>query len=317
MNYNRMPDGKDFELKPFNIQPTLYSPNVQANYAPQFVQTGKVTYREPQKATPILMNPAYGITTVPPMQAYTVLTNAQYYPTKPFIDQEQVKQATYHSGPIAQQQPQKIPDYNPSFMYYPNQGMKPIDDSMKNNFSSNNSSNQTIISKSAYQRKNYYNEKLPESWSRTPISGIYKDGSVEFDDYDEKLKDMFFTPELDEIKIWHTNDYLWGIQIIYREPWGKDKACFKGNPHYGKNQSPNNFLLSSLKLNYDDNIVEIRVNEGSIITGLYIKTFLGKELKVGKSDNLGDNLVQPLTKAVAIGGSYNNFCLENLYFYLN
>ena len=310
MSYNKFTEIQQFELKPFNTQPTLYEPNTQLNYAPKFKPTRKVTFTESKTSTPIFINPATNHNKTSPTQLFTnsIPTNPQIYPSKPLIYQAQVTENFF--APIAQQ-PQNILDGNSNIMYYPNQGLKTIDNS------GNYSSNQTMTFKSVYKKKDYYNEKLPEPWIRTSISGIYKDGSLEFDDFYENLKDMFFTPELDEMKVWHTDDYIWGIQIIYRDTWGKDKEYYKGNPHYGKNQSPNNFLLSSLKLNYDDNIVEIRVNEGAIITGLYIKTFLGKEFKVGKLDNLGDNLIQPLTKAVSIGGSHNGFCLEHLYFYLN
>ena len=295
MNYNKFQDNKPYELKTLNAQPLLYPSNPQINYAP----TGKVP--SAQVPTNQTKAPSY----------------IKVYASQPIIYQPQLTQT-----PIPINYPslnnQQLPSFNPSYMYYPNQGMPQFIDNSASDGTSKQISKPISkqISKPVTNKKDYYNEILPDYWMRTPILGMYKDGSVEFDDYYEKLQDIFLTPEIDEIKIWHTNDYLWGIQIIYRDSWGKQKEYYKGNPHLGRNQSSNNFTLSTFKLRYDDNIVEIRGNEGIIITGLHIKTFLGREFKVGKLDNLGENLVEPLTKAVSIGGSHNGFCLESLYFYL-
>ena len=315
MNYNKFQENKPFELS--NVRPIVYPSIPQINYAP----TRKINHTENKSISSTSINfvqdPTYNNYNTPayiniyPSQPLIYQTPIPiYYPILNQQQQQQQQPQQLQQQQQQQQQPkqQQQPSYNPTFMYYPNQGMT----------TARERSGSNVISKPIPKltKKNYYNEKLSDSWMRTPIVGAYKEGSLEFDDYYEKLHSMFLTPELDEIKIWHTNDYLWGIQIIFRDSWGKDKEYYKGNPHLGRNQSQNNFLLSSFKLSYDDNIIEIRGSEGSVITGLYIKTFLGREFKVGKLDNLGGNLVQPLTKAVAVGGSHNGLCIEHLYFYM-
>jgi len=58
-------------------------------------------------------------------------------------------------------------------------------------------------------------------------------GFLEFDDYFEKHKDKFFTPELNEITFYFTPDnVIVGLYAVYRDSWGKDdRELYKGNVH--------------------------------------------------------------------------------------
>jgi len=168
------------------------------------------------------------------------------------------------------------------------------------------------------KRENYYGQKPSDPYTRTEVVGAMKETSIEFDDYFETLKDMFFTPEIHEIKLYHTNDYIWGVQVIYRDPWGKDndKEITKAKPHTGKNQQTQNYTMTSIVFDYDDNITDIRGSGNSIVKGLRIGTLKGKVYEIGCKDNYSENLVPNLAKVVGLGGTHNNFCLESLYFYL-
>jgi len=170
------------------------------------------------------------------------------------------------------------------------------------------------IYKPAYN--DYYHKTIESDMiHRSKAVGIVAEGYTEFDDYFEKHIEKFFTPELHEITIYYGPGYIVGLQVIYRDSWGKyDKETYKGELHMPQNINKANCSVGKLTLEYDDYIKEIYVDGTEYITYLKIVSFKGKQLEVGKSFNLLENQVQDMTRVIGFGGSYG-MCLAGIYFY--
>jgi hypothetical protein len=303
MDYQQLIEKKTIELKPFH--PTISKPTTGLSYAPNL--TTMPIYTVPLGKAP-MGQPMY-----PPVKKQSSLLDFDCTSERPIL--------TNDSFTDVPSPTQNYSYYTPTNVYYPPMNLpvaKPTFSSVS--FQPGAFSGGYIAAPSVplMKKENYYTKEIRDDYSRTPIIGTMKDSSTEFDDYYETMKEMFFSPEVSELKITHTNDYLWGIHAIYRDPWGKqDKEYYKGNPHTGK--KPNggsNFTTTNIKLAYDDNFVDIRGNGTSIVTGLRFQTLKGKVYAIGRQDSLTENLVPNMTKVVGLGGTHNNFCIESLYFYL-
>lgn len=217
----------------------------------------------------------------------------------------------------------------PNQMYYSNQPYTTLVEDPKPTQSPTNyipmmndvkipTTKETIPQKSLTQ--NYYNKKIVNSTSpvlRTPLIGPKEMAETEFDDYFEKHASKFFTPEVDQVHLYYTPDYLLGLQFCYRDSWGRgERENYKGNLHMNKFFNPKEFPCVSMKLEFDELIKEIYV-EGSSTHVTYIKLVTNKAQKVEFGSPSGaelKNLLPDLSNLVAVGGSYGT-CISNIYFY--
>lgn len=167
-------------------------------------------------------------------------------------------------------------------------------------------------------KKNYYNQKITSTIpiDRTPLIGAKEADLVEFDDYFEKHSDKFFTPEIDEIFLYFTKEYLVGLQFCYRDSWGREeREIYKGNRHMSKSESLKNYFWSSMKLDFDDYIKEVYAEGGSHVTYLKIISYKGKVIECGTPSGYElKNLIPDLCKCIGVGGSHG-MCISNIYFY--
>jgi hypothetical protein len=165
--------------------------------------------------------------------------------------------------------------------------------------------------------EDYYNKTIENSMiKRTSMIGNHNLQNQEFDDYFEKHIEKFFTPEINEIVVYHSPGYLLGIHVVYRDPWGKfDKETYKAGVHLPKSLNPKTCGQSSLKFEYDEFPKEIFVDGTEYISYLKVVSSKGKVLEVGKpSSSTLVNQVPELGRILGVGGTYS-LCLTSLYFY--
>lgn len=167
-------------------------------------------------------------------------------------------------------------------------------------------------------KKNYYNKPIPGTIpiERTPIIGTKEMDMIEFDDYFEKHVDKFLTPEVDEIFLYFTSEYLVGVQFCYRDSWGRqERETYKGNRHMSKSENLKNYYWSSMKMDFDEYIKEVYGEGETHVTYLKVVTNKGKTIECGiPSGRELKNLIPELSKVIGVGGSYG-MCISNIYFY--
>lgn len=153
---------------------------------------------------------------------------------------------------------------------------------------------------------------------RTSVIGSHNLQNIEFDDYFEKHTEKFFTPEINEIVIYHSPGYILGIHIIYRDPWGKvDKETYKGAIHLPKSVNPKTCAQSKITFDYDEFPREMYVDGSEYICYLKIVSSKEKVLEVGNPANPNSTLVNQvpeLGRILGVGGTYS-LCLTSMYFY--
>jgi hypothetical protein len=138
---------------------------------------------------------------------------------------------------------------------------------------------------------------------------------TEFDDYFEKHVEKFFTPEIHEVNIYHAQGYIFGLQVVYRDSWGKfEKETYRGELHLPKNVSKSNCSVAKLSIEYDDYIKELYVDGTEYITYLKMVSQKGKILEIGKSFTMLENQVPEMTRLIGFGGCLS-MCLNGLYLY--
>jgi hypothetical protein len=165
--------------------------------------------------------------------------------------------------------------------------------------------------------EDYFNKKIENGTiKRTEALGSMHTGYTEFDDYFEKHVEKFFTPEISDITLYHHEGYIFGLQLIYRDSWGKTfKETYKGDLHMAHNVDKAHCKSSKFTLAYDENITEINVEGTEYITFLKFVTNKGQVLEVGKQMFIEHkNVVPPHGRVLGIGGQYN-VCLNGIYFY--
>lgn len=220
---------------------------------------------------------------------------------------------TYQQNSFGQQGP-FFPVNNGYFNTQPN--------SNNNNYYQGN--NQPIARERVVAKKpifeDYAHKQIPNDlFKRTEIVGtINKDEHTEFDDYFEKHADQFFTPAVHEVLIYSSGGLICGIQMSYRDSWGKttEKEMYKGDLHMPKHLLNSNLKLSKLTLDFDEHITEAYVDGKEYISYVKLVTNKGRQLEAGWAslDAKLNNLLPELANVNAIGGSYGN-CLNALYFY--
>lgn len=166
-------------------------------------------------------------------------------------------------------------------------------------------------------KEDYSHKKIENSIiKRSEIAGFVEHGQVEFDDYFEKHIEKFFTPEFQEFNVYHHQGYIYGIQILYRDSWGKThKETFKGELHMAPNVAKEHCERSKIVLAYDEFIKEAFVEAGEYVTFLKIVTNKDQVLSVGQQlTQSPKNIIPEHSRAVAVAGTFN-ICLNSVYFY--
>jgi hypothetical protein len=175
----------------------------------------------------------------------------------------------------------------------------------------------TNVYESKPYQEDYFNKKIENgSIKRTEASGSMHTGYTEFDDYFQKHVEKFFTPEINEITLYHHEGYIFGLQLTYRDSWGKSfKETYKGDLHMAHNVDKAHCKSSNVLLAYDEYIKEVNVEGTEYITFLKFITNKGQVLEVGKQMfTEHKNVVPNHGRILGIGGQYN-VCLNGLYFY--
>ena len=191
---------------------------------------------------------------------------------------------------------------------------------------SNNSILNQVIPNAQFQatsyfqiaKHNYYYRKINSAVpiERTSLIGMKEFDLIEFDDYFEKHSDKFLSPEIDEIIIYFTADYLVGLQFTYRDMWGRDdREKYNGKSHVSKSACFNNYQSASLTLDFDDFIKEIYSEGYDYVAYLKIVSYKGRTIECGTASQKSlNNLIPEFRKCIGVGGSYD-LCISNLYFY--
>jgi len=175
----------------------------------------------------------------------------------------------------------------------------------------------TDVYESKPYKEDYSNKKIENSIiKRSEIAGFIEHGYAEFDDYFEKHTEKFFTPEFQEVNIYHHQGYVYGMQVIYRDSWGvTHKETFKGELHMAPNVAKEHCERAKLVLTYDEFIKEALVEAGEYVTFLKISTNKGQSLQIGQQFTESPKSIIPEhSRAIAIAGTFN-ICLNSLYFY--
>ncbi len=152
---------------------------------------------------------------------------------------------------------------------------------------------------------------------RSKMIGQIYSNHHEFDDYFEKHVDKFFSPEMDEIHLFHDDFNVFGLQVIYRDPWGtmSQKETYKGDLHLSKNIC-GNYRKTVLPLEFDEYITEAYIDCQDRVTFMKLVTNSGKVVQLG-GETQGKslpNLVLPSTRIMGFGGSYDLY-LRSIYLY--
>jgi len=164
----------------------------------------------------------------------------------------------------------------------------------------------------------YFTKRIEnEMVLRSELIGKMYSNHREFDDYFEKHVEKFFSPEMHEIRLFHDDYNLFGLQVIYRDPWGTmlEKETYEGDLHLSKNIC-GNFSKTVLNLEYDDYITEAYIDCQDRITFMKLITNNGKVVQVGSQieGKSLPNLVLPSTRIMGFGGSYDLY-LRSIYLY--
>lgn len=166
-------------------------------------------------------------------------------------------------------------------------------------------------------REDYFKKKIENQIiKRTEASGSVEMGTTEFDDYFEKHVEKFFTPEIQEIILYHYQGYVFGLQFLYRDSWGKtNKETYKGEVHMADNVDKKNCECAKMTLNFDEYVKEVYVQTNEYVNFLKFVTNQGNVLEIGKP-TVQDvkNIVPDNSKVLGIGGTLN-ICLNSVYFY--
>ena len=209
-------------------------------------------------------------------------------------------------------------DYGVDFATQGNQFAPPIEQSTAEEPLIKKQVSEPVLQSKPVVRKNYYHKKIE---STTPVElssiiGKQEMDTVEFDDYHEKHAEKFFTPEINEIFVYYTGEYLVGLQAHYRDSWGqKDREVYKGNLHMSESSANNEYQCSSIKLDFDDYIKQVYAEGQDYISYFKIVSYKGKVIEFGQSANTEPkNLIPEMTKCIGIGGSHGTF-ISSLYFY--
>jgi len=168
-------------------------------------------------------------------------------------------------------------------------------------------------------RENYYERAITKATvpiQRTPLIGSKDMDVKEFDDYFEKHVDKFFTPEVDEINLYYTDGFLLGLQLGYRDTWGRtERETYRGNRHLHKEYNYKALPTMTLKLDTDELIKEIYAEGANFVTYLRIVTNKQQAIQFGFPSRADlENLLPKLTNCLGVGGSYGT-CVSNIYFY--
>jgi len=165
-------------------------------------------------------------------------------------------------------------------------------------------------------KEDYFKKQIENSLiKRTDVTGSISHGYTEFDDYFGKHVDKFFTPEIDELYIYYHEGYVFGLQAIYRDSWGKtNKETYKGELHMASNVTKENCQRLKMKLTYDEYIKEAYVEAGEYVTFLKFVTNNKQTIQIGHQQGTPKNIVPDQSKIMGIGGTHN-ICLNSIYFY--
>jgi len=175
----------------------------------------------------------------------------------------------------------------------------------------------TDVYESKPYKEDYFHKKIENSIiKRGEIAGFTEHGHSEFDDYFEQHTEKFFTPEFQEINVYHHQGYIYGMQVIYRDSWGKThKETFKGNLHMAPNVAKEHCERAKIVLVYDEFIKEAFVEAGEYVTFFKIVTNKGQTLQIGQQmTESPKNIIPEHSRAIAIAGTFN-ICLNSVYFY--
>lgn len=166
-------------------------------------------------------------------------------------------------------------------------------------------------------REDYFNKKIENQIiKRTEAAGFPMAGTTEFDDYFEKHVEKFLTPEIQEILLYHHQGYVFGLQALYRDTWGKaNKETFKGDLHMADNVDKKNCECAKLTLGFDEHVKEIFVEANEYVTYIRFVTNQKHILEVGNPTGQEiKNIIPEGGKVLAIAGTHN-ICLNSVYFY--
>jgi len=180
----------------------------------------------------------------------------------------------------------------------------------------NQGTGSNLVYESKAYKEDYYNKKIENAIiKRSAISGSLSHGYTEFDDYFEKHVEKFFTPEIDELYLYYHEGYIFGLQAVYRDSWGKThKETYKGDIHMANGVTKENCQRAKLKMSYDEYIKEAYVEAGEYVTFLKLVTNLGQTIQVGHQMGTPKNILPEQSKILGIGGTHN-ICLNSIYFY--
>lgn len=166
-------------------------------------------------------------------------------------------------------------------------------------------------------REDYYQKKIENNIiKRTGVVGNLQHGYTEFDDYFEKHINKFFTPEIDELLIYHHQGYIFGLQALYRDSWGKThKETYKGGLYMAKGVQKEHCAVEKATYDFGEHIKDIFIEGSEYITYLKLVSNKGNVLEVGKQTSMELTSILPEhSKVLGFGGTFN-ICLNSIYFY--
>ncbi|KAL4453323.1 hypothetical protein ABPG74_017530 [Tetrahymena malaccensis] len=167
-------------------------------------------------------------------------------------------------------------------------------------------------SQSSYNSKNPYTNSLPTATNRSEVKGKDDHENSSFFDHlqQQGVKSTPVYPNLNSIKIYHTDNMIVGIECTYK---------FKGEnsiigPFISKGTFNGEVQTKEFQLQYGESISEISGRCGDSIDRLMIKTDKGNCIEVGGNggspfSNIIKSVYNPL---IGFGGSTREF-LDSLY----